>query len=262
MFNYNPELKRVELKHNKFANLSEVHRLKTVLALEKGNFKAKRAILRVLTDKPVEDDGFVLEAKIKTEKGTLAFFGLNSPNNMPSKAVVNKERKYLAAVLSSRPRPIPTKFDIIRLEPIIETALELEKLYKSAYSFYPEPLDTNSILKLLRSGIPYAVLEKGKIVSVLFGEIFEYGELTAVEYNHSVTKSTHGGISMTTALAARIRREAIERFIDPILFAETIAAPVMYSCHQLGMEIQGILPEHYRIRTGGRDFTNFYVWSI
>jgi GNAT superfamily N-acetyltransferase len=109
--------------------------------------------------------------------------------------------------------------------------------------------------------MPYAAIERGAIVSALFGERQDFGPLTAVEFTLSATAPSARGLGLTAALAARIKAEAESAFDRPLMLAETIAAPVMRSCHDLGMKCRGVLPAHYRIGVGERLFTNLYLWS-
>jgi hypothetical protein len=262
MFCHNPGIARVELNHGRFATASEVKSLKTVLALEMHKRKATRAVLRVLTDRPARDDGFGLEACAQTGYGNLACFGFNSPSRQPSVPVIEAELKYVAGILCQARRPPSGRFDIVRLEKNAETAAELEALYSRTYARYPVPLDRSAVSARLESDIPYAVVEGGRIVSALFGSVFRYGPLTAVEFTLSATRPSRGGLGMTAELARRIREEAVERFRDPLMVAETLAGPVMRSCHDLGMYPHGVLPEHYEITIGNRTYTNFYAWFL
>ena len=262
MIRHNPAISRIELNHGSFAGKSEVEGLKRVLALEKTRTKSTRAVLRVLTDDPSDGLGFSAEACVRTGQGTFAIFGSNSRSRKPDESVILAERRYIARVLASNRRPPPGNLEIVRLEARGEIAAELEALFSRTYKHYPVPLDQPAILKSLSDCIPYAVLKHGRIISALFGSIFSYGPLTAVEFTLSATKPAISGIGMTTALAGRIRAEAAERFASPLMVAETIAAPVMRSCHDLGMEPAGLLPEHYNIAIGQRTYTNFYAWFL
>lgn len=262
MILHNRELARIELNHGSFATKSDVKSLKTVVSLEMARRKATRGVIRVLTEDPKKDDGFGIEASVDTLHGKLVYFGLNTRARQPSIPVIEAEMRYVARVLLSEKHGPPPPLDIVRLEPRPEVAAELASLYSRAYSYFPEPLDAGSLLPLLAKGIAYGVLENGRILSALFGSVFHYGPLAAVEFTLSATKPTPLGLRMTSALAARIRAEAMERFRDPLMIAETIAAPVMRSCVELGMEIRGVLPEHYKLSIGQRTYTNFYAWFL
>ncbi len=260
MIRHNAELRRLELNHASFATKSDVKSLKTVVALEMARKKATRGLIRVLTEDPKKDDAFGIEAWVNTPHGKLVYFGLNTKDRQPDIPVIEAEMRYVAKILLSKRQEPPSSLDIIRLEP--EVAAELASLYSRAYSYFPEPLDERSISAMLSRDIAYGVLEGGRIVSALFGSVFHYGPLKAVEFTLSATKPTPAGLRMTSALAARIRAEAIERFRDPLMIAETIAAPVMRSCIDLGMDIRGVLPEHYKLSIGDRTYTNFYAWFL
>ncbi len=262
MILHNRELARIELNHGSFATKSDVKSLKTVVSLEMARCKATRGVIRVLTDDPKKDDAFGIEAWVNTPHGKLVYFGLNARSRQPSIPIIDAEMRYVAKVLLSKKLEPPSSLDIVRLESRPEVAAELAALYARTYSYFPQQLDEGRVRALLSEGIPYGVLEGGKIVSALFGSVFHYGPLTAVEFTLSATKPTPLGLRMTSALAARIRAEAIERFRDPLMIAETIAGPVMRSCIDLGMDIRGVLPEHYRLSIGERTYTNFYAWFL
>jgi len=261
---FNEKIARVELVHPKFADAAGVERLKKTVLHEMRGFGATRGVLRVLTDKPMDDGEFVLEGTIWTEKGELAVFGCNEASRLPSEEVLERERTYLKRVVGAERRAPPVGMEIKRLECAAKTAEELELLYAAAYSWYPKTLDTKSILHSLRDSIPYAVLEEGKIVCALFGEVCRFGEVHAVEltYSASAPSASKRGIGITIALAKKIEEEARRRFRSVAIFAETIAAPVMRSCHDFGMSHRGVLREHSRIAIGERVFTNFYLWSL
>ncbi len=262
MLIHNPLLSRIELNHPSYASRSDVKRLMTVLALEKARVGATRAVLRVLTEGPAGGDGFDVEATKDTPSGTLAFFGSNDRCRRPDPLTIARERSYIASVLASRRLPVPGGLEIVRLEASGAAAGELESVYSRTYRYYPEPLDRAAISRKLSEWIPYAVVEGGRIVSALFGAPFSYGPLTAVEFTLCATKPSADGIGMTAALARRIRSEALSRFGESVMVAETIAAPVMRSCHSLGMEVAGVLPEHYRMSVGNRAYTNLYAWFL
>ncbi len=262
MILHNKDIARLELNHGAFATKSEVKSLKTVLSLEMGKRRATRGILRVLTENPVKDDAFGVEAYASTSHGKLVYFGLNTVARQPDVATIEAELKYVAKVLLRSKQPPPVGLDIVRLSDKTGAAAELEALYARTYAYHPEPLDERSISARLGRDMAYGVLERGKIVSALFGSVFHYGPLAAVEFTLSATKPSSMGLRMTAALASRIRTEAMERFKDPLMVAETVAGPVMRSCMELGMDIRGVLPEHYKLIIGNRTYRNFYAWFL
>ncbi len=262
MLSFNEKILRVELIHPHFANSAKVDQLKRSLAREKERFGATRAVLRVLTEKPFGDEQFELEAKIRVPGGNIAIFGFNDSSRFPSPDTVRQETAYLARVVGTQRRTASRDLEIRRLEANRRVAEELESLYADTYSDYPKPLTTTTILKLLQDSIPYAVFENGRMVSVLFGEITEFEDVHVIELTYSATVPLKRGIGMTVALANKIGEEAEYRFHKLGIFAETIAGPVMRSCHDFGMTYQGLLREHYRIAIGDRLFTNLYLWSF
>ena len=262
MLSHNPKLSRIVLDHPERASASDVERLKGVVSFEMGRQGASRGLLRVLADKPpMKDARFEEEACIRTPKGFLLYLALNARGRLPSDETSAREMKYAIDVLCAPRKPLKS-YDIIRLGPDEATALEISELLSANYSSYPLALDSDSVSGYLRLGIPYAVKEDGKIVSALFGVPVRFGELDTVEFTLMATSSPMRGIDMTTALAAMIRTEAIERFGEPLMLAETIAGPVMRSCHDLGMELRGMLREHYLIGIKDRLYTNLYLWSL
>jgi hypothetical protein len=261
MLSHNPKLKRIELAHPDFASPSQVERLKSVMRNEMSRTRSTRGVMRVLTDEPSGDESFRIEAKVATPKGVLTVFGFNIPPRIPDEATLHRETTYLARVLCSRNFP-RNDFDIVRLKADERNATELSALYARIYSSYPVGLDRASFSKCLEDLMPYAVMEGGKITAALFGAPVRFGDLSTVEFALSAMPPSARGIDMTTALAARIRAEAIERFGDPLMLAETIAAPVMHSCNDLGMKCSGVLREHYDMVIGDKRYTNLYLWSL
>jgi hypothetical protein len=262
MLLHNKALRRVELNHPRFADRSDVRRLKTVLSLERARLGASRAVLRVLTDRPEEDSGFRVEASISTRHGDLTYFGRNERDRLPDDGLLHAETRYLARTLVSPRRPVPQDHGIAPLEKDGRTAASLAELYASIYSDYPEPLDASSILGRMEGSIAYGASREGRLVAALFGCPADYGPLKTVEFTLSATLPTARGTGLTTALAAAIRAEAMRRFGDPLMLAETIAAPVMRSCRDMGMEVCGVMPEHTRIGIGANKYRNLYVWYL
>jgi hypothetical protein len=262
MFINNPKTRTVQLCHERFVPASGLDSLKEALWDELLRCGATRGVLRVLTEGPVGDERFHLEASIPTPRGRLAFFGLNHPSRAPSEQVLATEMTYLSCLTESPRREIPQNLEIVRLIPDRGAALELESLYASTYSDYPVPLDAESLEAHIKSSLAFAVMKGGNIVSALFGMPFRYGDITAVEFTLCATEKTVRGIGMTTALAARIQQEAMLAFDNPIMLAETIAAPVMHSCHDLGMSWRGVLLDHFPMTVGNRTFSNLHVWSL
>jgi hypothetical protein len=262
MLSHNPKLKRIELAHPDFASPSQVERLKSVVRHEMEKSGSTRGILRVLTEGPLSEDDFNVEAKFPAKGGEIVFFGANLPSRMPSQEKLHAETLYLAQVLCRTRRPVPENLEIVPLYVNPGTVAELEELYSRTYADYPVPLDAQSIHYQLLNSLAFGMLSRGKIVSALFGETHYYGGIPVVEFTLSATMPSKRGIGMTTALASRIRAEAIARNSDSIMIAETIAAPVMHSCHDLGMLVRGVLREHYSMTIGNKTFTNLYVWSL
>lgn len=262
MLSHNPKLKRVELAHPDFATASDVERLKSVVKYEMMRSGASRGVLRVLTEGPMREDEFRVEAVLPAGKGRIAFFGFNLPCRAPSEQTLHSETVYLAKVLCGRKRPLPENLDIVRLQADQRTAMDLEFLYSQTYSDYPVPLNSRVLLSHLRDSLAFGVFSKGRMVSALFGQTRLYAGIPLVEFNLSATLPTARGVGMTAALASRIRSEALDRNQDSVMLAETIASPVMHSCHDLGMEVRGVLREHYRMTIGNKTFTNLYVWSL
>ncbi|MEW6722972.1 MAG: hypothetical protein AB1324_06945 [Candidatus Micrarchaeota archaeon] len=260
MLRHTESIRRVELNHPRFASRHELPPLLEGLRKEKERLRASRAVLRVLTDQAIERHGFRVEAEIPTRSGILAFFGLNDASRTPTEAVLHEETRYLSRVLCSQRRPIPEGLDIVRLG--TGFAEELSQLYIGTYSFYPMILDEGTVSGLLGEYPAFGVVQDGKLVSALFGIPLNFGPLTAVEYTLSATIPSARGVGLTSALALKIREDAEEKFRDPLMLAETVAAPVMHSCHDIGMSVRGVLREHYKIGIGERTYTNFYVWSL
>jgi hypothetical protein len=262
MLTHNPKLKRVELAYQDFAPPSEVERLKGVVRNEMMRSGSSRGVLRVLTEGPLKEDEFKVEAKFPAGKGELVFFGFNLPSRIPSERTLHSETVYLAKVICSQRRPVPNSLEIVTLYANPGTVAELADLYSRTYADYPVPFDAQSIQSRILSSLAFGVLSKGKIVSALLGETRRYGGIPVVEFTLSATASSARGIGMTSALASRIRAEALARNPDSIMLAETIAASVMHSCHDLGMSVRGILREHYSMTIGNKTYTNLYVWSL
>jgi len=264
LLSFNQQLNRVELVHPKFADRREVARLKSVLLREKERFGATRSVLRALTSAhvPIDDDKFKVEGRIKTPNGELSVFGFNDECRLPSPQIVAAEVAYQNKIISYERRIPPQNLEIKRLEAGSKIAEDLELVYAATYSYYPKPLDAPNILRILNEAIGYAVLQGGNIVSVLFGEIRKFDAVHTVELTYSATLPSERGAGMTVALAHKIKEEAVRRFPDPVIFAETIAAPVMRSCHDFGMSPRGVLREHFRIALGDLVFTNMYLWSL
>ncbi|HSB46549.1 MAG TPA: hypothetical protein VLD37_00935 [Candidatus Bilamarchaeum sp.] len=262
MLAHNPRLRRIELAHPEFASCSDIERLKGVVRYEMMRSGSSRGVLRVLTEGPVKEDEFRVEAKFPAGRGELVFLGFNLPSRLPSEQTLHDETLYLAKVLCSARRPLPENLDIVRLQADQRTALDLEFLYSQTYSDYPVPLNSGVLLSRLRDSIAYGVFSKGRMVSALFGQTCHYGGIPVVEFTLSASIPSIRGIGMTTALAAKIRAEALERDGSSITLAETIAAPVMRSCHDLGMMPHGVLREHYSMTIGNKTYTNLYVWSL
>ncbi len=262
MISFNRRLMRVELCHRSFADARTVRRLKDELLGAMHDFGATRAVLRVLTEGPRGDAHFRLEASARTHAGKLAVFGCNAPARAPSEPELHRETRYLAKILCQQRRPVPQGLEMVSLRPDRSCAEELSALLCRTYSSHPMGLDPVSVLGYMERFIGYAVLERGAIVSALFGEPHDFGPLRAVEFTLSATSEPARGIGLTAALAARIKSEAESRYERPLMIAETIAAPVMRSCHDLGMQCSGVLRSHYSIGIGERLFTNLYLWSL
>ncbi|MEW6035959.1 MAG: hypothetical protein AB1529_05070 [Candidatus Micrarchaeota archaeon] len=255
-------LMRVELCHRAFADARTVRNLKDELLGAMGDFKATRAVLRVLTEGPRGDAHFRLEANVRTHAGELAVFGCNAPERTPPEMELHRETTYLAKTLCQQRRPLRQGLGIIRLDSDRSAAEEVSALLCKTYSSHPMGLDPVSVLGYMERFICYGVLERGAIVSALFGQPHDFGPLRAVEFTLSATSKAARGTGLTTALAARIKSEAESRYERPLMIAETIAAPVMRSCHDLGMQCSGVLRSHYSIGIGERLFTNLYLWSL
>lgn len=271
MLSHNQKLRRVVLDYPRLASPSDVERLKIVVASEMSRRKATRGLIRVLTDKPVSAGRFDEEARIPTSKGLLHYLALNHLSRMPLEETVRKESEYAVGIICARGRQEPgasapgqmaEDFRIVRLDSDRKAASALSELLLRTYSSYPVPLDPDSVSDYLKASIPYAVIGKRRMVSALVGVPARFGELHTIEFTLMASAGGESAIPMTTALAERIRAEAMERFDKPLMLAETIAGPVMRSCHDLGMELRGLLKEHYHIGIKGRTYTNLYLWSL
>jgi hypothetical protein len=263
MLRHNQKLRRIELAHPDFSERSDVERLKNVLKNEMHRTGSTRAVLRAVTTDPMEDEFFRIEAKIPFGGGgTLCFFGFNTLSRRSSELIVQHETTYLAKVLVSKRRAVRDDLEIARLEAAPKILRELEELLSRTYSDYPIPLDAASIGLYMNDALPFAVLEEGRIVSALFGIPSFYCGRAVVEFTLSATSPSARGVGMTTALAARIKAEAEKKYGNPVMLAETIASPVMHSCHDLGMQCCGLLREHYKISVADRTYTNLYAWWL
>ncbi|MFN7991002.1 MAG: hypothetical protein U0R44_02475 [Candidatus Micrarchaeia archaeon] len=262
MLQYNHLIRRVELNCPRFIPHGQLESVKNVVTHAMMKNGAVRGVFRVLTDGVQDCRPFSLESSVQTSFGLFSVYGLNLAKRPEDGLELQRETRYLAKVLCSQKRAIRKDHDIRRLGYGLAIAESLSALYSRVYSFYPVPLSPPAIMEALRSAIPYAVFDHGEPVSALLGSIRRYGELTVIEFTLSATAPSARGVGMTTALASCIVEEASGAYPSPLIVAETIAAPVMHSCHDLGMQVHGVLPGHYLMKIGRREYSNLFMWSL
>ena len=263
MLIHNEKLNRVSLFHGKFAERSDIERLKGVIEFEMQKVGASRGQIRFLSraHEDLDDNNFKIEGKMETRSGIIHVMGADLKPK-PSEIQISAHYDYLSRVVSRPKRQVPVYSGIVRLGKSLETAQELESIYIEAFRGYPVSLDSKSILGYLGSSIPYAVIEDGRIVSVLFGDIYVFDTVHAIELTMCATVPSKRGIGMTAALAARIKEEAERRFPETLVFAETPCTTVMHSCHDFGMAPRGLMANYSFVVVGGRAFTDLHLWSL
>ncbi len=280
MILHNPALKRLELNYSQRATGSKVAELQSDLLDKMDGVGATRAILRVrcpLESLSAQTSSFSLEASIPLNtKDQIAFFGFNSPGRLSSNhhEIKTTEGSFLDQVCGAPRRNNSVDYTLLQITlGDRKIAEEISQLYSSTFHSFPEALDVQGVLEIMKPNenhpippIAYAVISEDRILSVLFGKIYVFGDRHAVELIYSATHPSVRGNGMTLALANAIRKDVEQQFRNPIIFAETLAAPVMRSCHDFGMNYVGFLPEHTHIETfsssGINKFTNLYVWSL
>ncbi len=264
----NKKISRVELVHGKILDPSknphELRSLRAELLSAKETNHATRAVLWLITPNSPPNNicEFELEAAIPTPKGTVAFFGFNDPGRNFAKSDPTMEQQLLRRTLESPRRPIPANLDIIILPQTHAIASELAALYSTIYKSYPLSLDAHTLYEKLGSSLAFAVINDGRIVSVLFEELIHFEDVSLVELTHAATAPQVRGEGMTAALANRMKLEMDKSFSEVIFFAQSIPGPVMRSCHDFGMTHRGVLRNHVEIGIGGQVFDNLHVWSL
>ncbi|MBI5227491.1 hypothetical protein HY988_02780 [Candidatus Micrarchaeota archaeon] len=261
-----PQVSRVELIHPTFADAHKVAALKREVLQFKENYGFSRAVLRVPTGladgQHSQNDGFILEAVLRSGYGTIEIFGFNDPNRKFGQRTIEEELGIVRRTVSAPRRSLYKELPLIRLEQTDDTAQQLSALYSTIYRSYPIPLNPKTIFDLLGSSIAYGIVERGSLAAVLFGEIIQFENLHLIELTHAAAVPRLRGDGIITILAEKIRSEAQRRFGKIIIFAEAIPGPVMRSCHDFGMTHCGILREHSNIAIGDSIFSNLYVWSL